>query len=192
MTYKPKFNFFRKYQDYLKDVEREKRDCAAWAEENASVIDALKAKLLVIAGSQVSPEPHPFLVEVVAHGEHIDIDIPVKYRRMRRSRCHENVAAIWQQRTKRTRLKAIVTGYAMADDNGIWLPHSWGLTNKYILETTVGREDYFSEYFGIIMDGEDADAFATGRVPETASRFFIPSENQGTNGVAFAWKCRQP
>ena len=166
MTHKFKFDLFRRYKSYLQEIEEQQ----AWAKENAPVIESLKAKLFKIAGHQISLEPYPFLSEIVDHGQYLDF--PVKFRRMRRNRCHDNVSLIWQQRTQHSRLKAIVTGYAMSNEDGMWRPHSWGLTGTYILETTVGID----ECFGIIMDGEDADAFVAGHIPATVSRYFRPAE----------------
>jgi hypothetical protein len=85
---------------------------------------------------------------------------------MEGNRCHENVACLWDQRKKRSKLKGIATGYALNED-GMWRWHSWGLTATHILETTVAM----LRYFGIPMNAEDADAFAAGFLSETETEF---------------------
>jgi hypothetical protein len=84
---------------------------------------------------------------------------------MEPNRCHDNVSELWKGRGPRSRLFAIVTGYALTDDDsdpddGIWRPHSWALSRTagriLIIETTLER----SQYFGLILDGQNADIFA--------------------------------
>jgi len=56
-----------------------------------------------------------------------------------RSACHENAMAWW----RRNQDGAVMTGYALSTD-GIWRPHSWGLTVRgTIVETTEKRTIYF-------------------------------------------------
>ena len=69
---------------------------------------------------------------------------------MEGNRCHENVACLWDQRKKRSKLKGIATGYALNED-AMWRWHSWGLTATHVLETTVGM----LRYFGMPMSAED-------------------------------------
>ncbi len=48
---------------------------------------------------------------------------PVIYRPMEPSRCHRNVARLWTEKKKGSRLVGIGTGYALSDD-GLWRRHS--------------------------------------------------------------------
>jgi len=148
----------------MKDTSenREKRqresyaeECRVWAHGNREVIASLKAKLFAIAGNKIFPQPCPFVSEIASHG--VLVELPVKLRQMDGNRCHHNVASLWEQRKKYSRLKAIATGYALSED-GMWRWHTWGLAATHILETAVVR----LQYFGIPMDAEDADAFASG------------------------------
>ena len=148
----------------MKDISenREKRqresyaeECRVWAHGNREVIASLKAKLFAIGGNQISPQPCPFVSEIASHG--VLVELPVKLRQMDGNRCHHNVGSLWEQRKKYSRLKAIATGYALSED-GMWRWHTWGLAATHILETAVVR----LQYFGIPMDAEDADAFASG------------------------------
>jgi hypothetical protein len=139
-------------------------ECRAWAQENQTAIASLKAKLFAIDGNQISPQPCPFVSEIASHG--VLVELPVKFRRMDGNGCHHNVASLWEQRKKRSRLKAIATGYVL-DVDGMWRWHTWGIAATYILETTMVR----LQYFGILMDAEDADAFAAGFLSETETQF---------------------
>ena len=157
----------------MKDTSdnREKRqrasyaeECRVWANENREAIASLKAKLFAIGGNKISPQPCPFVSEIASHG--VLVELPVKLRQMDGNRCHHNVASLWEQRKKHSRLKAIATGYALSED-GMWRWHTWGLAATHILETTVVR----LQYFGIPMDAEDADALAAGFLFQTETEF---------------------
>jgi hypothetical protein len=75
--------------------------------------------------------------------------------------CHANVIHLWLEKSPWSRMYAIGTGYALTDDDGVWLPHSWCLqrTNHgvSIIETTSIIGD---KYFGLQLSGRDADKFA--------------------------------
>jgi hypothetical protein len=138
-----------------------KGECQRWSQENRPAITTLKDKLIAIAGSRISPQPCPFISTIASDGELIEL--PVLHRRMGGNHCHDNVAWLWNQRNKRFKLllagglpilKAIATGYALNED-GMWRPHSWGVTATHIVETTVSR----LQYFGIVLSAEVADAF---------------------------------
>ena len=128
-------------------------ECRVWAHENREAIACLKAKLFAIGGHTISPEPCPFVSEIASHG--VLVELPVKLRQMDGNRYHHNVASLWEQRKKHSRLKAIATGYTLSED-GMWRWHTFGLAATHILETTMVR----LQYFGMPMDAEDADAFA--------------------------------
>jgi hypothetical protein len=150
--------------------EREKHqreyqeECRVWAEENREAIATLKAKLFAIGGNEISPQPCPFVSEIASHG--VLVELPVKLRPMAGNRCHHNVSSLWEQRQKRSRLRAIATGYVLNED-GMWRWHTWGIAATHILETTVVR----LQYFGILMDAEYADAFAASFLCETRAEF---------------------
>lgn len=73
---------------------------------------------------------------------------------MERSSCHQNVAALWNNRRKD--LTGIGTGYALTCHDGLWRQHSWALTNESLIETTAPR----LKYFGVLLEGSNADRFA--------------------------------
>ncbi len=139
-------------------------ECRVWAKEHQPAITTLKAKLFAFAGDKLSPQPCYLVSEITENGQLISL--PVKLRRIKEIRCHHNVALLWEQRKKRSKLKAIATGYALSE-GGMWRPHSWGLTPTHIVETTVGR----LRYFGLSMNAEDADIFAASFLIKAASEF---------------------
>jgi hypothetical protein len=83
---------------------------------------------------------------------------PVRLKVMTRSACHLNVARLWR-RARRT-LTGIGTGYVLSLD-GLWRQHSWGMRGESIIETTVER----LKYFGLLLQGTDADEFAALNAP---------------------------
>jgi hypothetical protein len=115
-------------------------ECRVWAEANQAAIASLKAKLFTIGGDKISPQPCPFVSEIASHG--VLVELPIKLRQMDGNRCHHNVASLWEQRKKHSRLKAIATGYALSED-GMWRWHTWGLAATHILEATAVRLQYF-------------------------------------------------
>ena len=83
---------------------------------------------------------------------------PIKMHVMNRSSCHQNVATIWRNREHG--IVAIATGYALSED-GLWRQHSWGIVRDGLVETTEER----LKYFGIVLQAEAADDFATANPP---------------------------
>jgi hypothetical protein len=79
---------------------------------------------------------------------------PVRLKVMKSSSCHQNVASVWA--TKRFGIVGIATGYALSED-GLWRQHTWGILRDAVLETTETR----LKYFGIVLQGEEADFFAS-------------------------------
>ena len=73
---------------------------------------------------------------------------------MEPNRCHQNIARLWLNKRKRDALVGIATGYCL--DNDLWRQHSWGIRKESLLETLGERE----KYFGIRLEGVDADVFA--------------------------------
>jgi hypothetical protein len=78
---------------------------------------------------------------------------PVKRAPMLTSACHENVAHLWAVNARG--IIGIGTGYALSADS-LWRQHSWGIGREGLLETTVRYE----RYFGILLQGSEADCFA--------------------------------
>lgn len=113
----------------------------------------LKSLLLKLGGDFVVPPPKP------------DPDIPALLesgfvmggntvlRPLKSSMCHQNMASLW--RSRKFGIVAIATGYALTDDD-LWRQHSWGLLREGLLETTELRV----KYFGILLQGDEADHFA--------------------------------
>ncbi len=124
-------------------------------------IENLRQVLLELGGIQlVAPPRHdpavPLLIDAgfVMAGAVQCID-------MGKSRCHLNVARVWAKRQQN--VVGIGTGYALSAD-GLWRQHSWAVLREGILETTVAR----SKYFGLLLQGGDADLFSESNIEEAA------------------------
>jgi len=129
----------------------------------------LRAKLLEHGGTEVVPPcgwnndlrqyvivRDPDLPALVDHGYLMTGPVLCRSRGMEPNRCHENIARLWIQNRKRDALVGIATGYCL--DNDLWRQHSWGIRKESLLETLGERE----KYFGIRLEGVDADVFAFG------------------------------
>jgi len=127
----------------------------------------LRAKLLEHGGAEVVPPcgwnsdlrqyvivRDPDLPALVDHGYLITGPVACRSRSMEPNRCHENIARLWLQKRKNDSLIGIATGYCLVGDR--WLQHSWGIRQHSLLET-LGERD---RYFGIQLEGVDADVFA--------------------------------
>ena len=113
----------------------------------------LRCLLLKFGGSYIvaPPAADPDLPIIVSSG--FLMHGPVKFKKMRSSLCHQNVAALWRKQAHD--MVAIATGYALSSD-GLWRQHSWGLLRNGVLETTEER----TKYFGILLSASGADHFA--------------------------------
>jgi|ERR1017187_70600 hypothetical protein len=127
----------------------------------------LRAKMLEHGGEEVVPPfewnndlrqyvivADPDVPALVDHGYLITGPVVCRSRGMEPNRCHANIARLWLQKRKRDALTGIATGYCL--DNDLWRQHSWGIRKESLLET-LGERD---KYFGIRLDGVDADVFA--------------------------------
>jgi hypothetical protein len=116
-------------------------------------IKTLRALLLDLGGTEMVAPPRrdSDLLALIAAG--FVMDDPVKIELMERNACHQNLARLW--RRDRNGLVGIGTGYALSDD-GLWRQHSWGVTQRRVIETTQVR----AMYFGCLLQGQDADSFA--------------------------------
>jgi hypothetical protein len=123
---------------------------------------ALKRLLLSLGGRHLvaPPGPDPDLSRLIDVG--FVMAGPVVRRNMTKSGCHGNMAEIWTR--KRREIIGVGTGYSLSDD-GLWRQHSWGVRREGILETSELR----AKYFGILLQGEDADAFARANLTERIS-----------------------
>jgi hypothetical protein len=122
------------------------------AEQQPAIL-LLRDHLLKLNGIHlVAPtEPDPDVDGLLVSGS--VMDAAVHFEEMAENSCHWNVAALWLQR--REDLVGVATGYALSAD-GLWRQHSWGMGHYAIFETTEIR----TCYFGLLMEGADADAFA--------------------------------
>ena len=129
----------------------------------------LRAKLLEHGGAEVVPPCEwnsdlrqyvivrdPDLPALVDHGYLMTGPVVCRSRGMEPNRCHENIARLWLQRRMRDALIGIATGYCLSGD--LWVQHSWGMRKDSLLETLGQRE----KYFGIRLEGIEADVFAFG------------------------------
>src|ERR1035441_10221017 len=127
----------------------------------------LRTKLLEHGGTEVLPPfawsddlrqdvivRDPDLPALVDHGHPMAGPVVCRSRGMEPNRCHENIARLWLQKRKRDALIGIATGYCLS--GGLWIQHSWGIRQHSLLETLGERE----KYFGIRLEGIDADVFA--------------------------------
>jgi hypothetical protein len=117
-------------------------------------ISALRALLLSIGGAELVAPPWPDCDVIALIHAGFVVEGRVVLRVMERSACHRNLSRLWGR--KRNGLIAITTGYAMSGD-GLWRQHSWGIGQRGIIETTQARV----KYFGLLLQGRDADSFAT-------------------------------
>jgi hypothetical protein len=121
---------------------------------NQPELRSLKTLLLKLGGEMlVVPAGPDADVPTLLH-QGFCMSGPVRLKVMERNGCHQNAASVWKQ--QKFGVVGIATGYALQMD-GLWRQHSWGVLRDGILETTVEN----SKYFGILMQGEAADRFAT-------------------------------
>ena len=122
------------------------------AEQQPAIL-LLRDRLLKLNGIHlVAPtEPDPDVDSLLVSG--FVMDAAVHFEEMAENSCHWNVATLWLR--GREDLVAVATGYALSAD-GLWRQHSWGMRHNAIFETTEIR----TCYFGLLMEGADADAFA--------------------------------
>lgn len=113
----------------------------------------LQARLVQLGGLQLVPplSRDPDLRLILRRGEARG-GSSARRGRGRRSDCHGNVSRLF---LKSPATFAIATGYALSDD-GLWRPHSWGVRNGVVIETTEPR----LVYFGITLSRAQGRAFA--------------------------------
>jgi hypothetical protein len=129
------------------------------AVEQQPEIGILRKLLLGLGGLQLVAPPQPDLAVTLLISAGFVMAGSVQSEIMEDSNCHVNVARVWTQRQRG--VVGIGIGYALSDD-GLWRQHSWGLRREGILETTVPR----TKYFGLLLQGWDADSFAESNLAE--------------------------
>ena len=98
--------------------------------------------------------------QICDSGSLLNMPVVLEGTGMLEGQCHRNTAALWLA----GKLDAIGTGYCLSysdwnnDGKQVlgWCRHSWGIVKGTILETTMTRD----KYFGIVIDGDEADEFA--------------------------------
>ena len=124
----------------------------------------LAARLLRIGGTSVLfPPDDPAYMRRLLRGERWTPGVNAALRRQpgAPSQCHRNTARWWEANAPTHGVRvAMVTGYALTPDDGLWREHTWGLwlrprAGTTIVETTVAR----SVYFGLVLTPADAELF---------------------------------
>lgn len=116
-------------------------------------LQELRNRLLTVGGEAVVlPRIEDDLLSILKRGQ----EFSGRWSLLRRgepSRCHANVAALWESSNGFVR---ICTGYALSRD-GVWRQHSWGLTaGGKVLETTERRV----RYYGFVLRKKEAERFS--------------------------------
>jgi len=116
-------------------------------------IMTLRALLLARGGMELVAPPtlDADMGKLIEEGS--DMVYSVVFNLLDEGRCHENAAELWSE--GKECLSGIGTGYALSAD-GLWRRHSWIVRPGEIVETTEERV----KYFGRLLEGADADAFA--------------------------------
>lgn len=110
--------------------------------------------ILRFGGEEVCMTQHePDLDDLLTRGVFVYGTLALQ-QPMRQSECHANSAFLWSQLPGKL---SIMTGYALAVD-GMWRQHTWCIEQSTgrPVETTTPRLGYF----GIVLDAEEALAFA--------------------------------
>jgi hypothetical protein len=123
----------------------------------------LKSLLLRLGGAFIVAPPKPDADIQALLDSGFVMSGTAMLKRGRASMCHQNVASLWKAR--RFGIIGIASGYALSED-GLWRQHSWGLLRDGLLETTEPRV----KYFGILLQGERADYFASCNAPEIPAK----------------------
>jgi len=135
------------------------------AAEQQPEILVFRTLLLGLGGDELVPPPS------------LDVDIPILMEKgavvttsvvselVEKGRCHENVSELWLE--KKAGLVGIGVGYALSPD-GLWRRHSWGARDGELVETTEAR----IQYFGRVLEGADAQAFAEENRGDPQERYW--------------------
>jgi hypothetical protein len=144
------------------------------AVEQQPEIGVLRKLLLQLGGRELVAPPNPDSAVQLLVAAGFVMAGPVLCKIMENSKCHRNVARVWTQR--RDGIVGIGTGYALSGDE-LWRQHSWGVRREGILETTESR----TKYFGILLQGWEADSFAESNRARSPVREAAPLTPPGTS-----------
>lgn len=132
-------------------------DVKRWAKMNSKEQRAPFRKLIetLTTGASESavvvPREDPQIDAIIKRGKFFPTKGSMRFKGFA-NQCHANTAALFNA----SKIDAIVTGYALADDGG-WRSHTWGLIGKTLIETTPAK---YGKYFGVQLNAKEAKAFA--------------------------------
>lgn len=110
----------------------------------------LFTKLLKHGGQfVVSPIVEEDLKKLLSRGEFFSYSVLMA--RGERCQCHRNACSVWRNNFG----VKLITGYALSEDNPVWVQHSWCYREGRIIETTERR----IAYFGYVMGPREAKKF---------------------------------
>jgi hypothetical protein len=119
-----------------------------WKREFEDAVADLNPQLLAVGGICVSSQPYDLVDMIADAGENMTLPVETMY--MDWGQCHANVSKLWAEGV----VDKICTGYALGDEE--WVPHSWGIKEETIIETTRSMR----AYFGVALSSFEADIFA--------------------------------
>jgi hypothetical protein len=125
--------------------------------------ERLQKKLLALGGARVVRREELYLDQLLARGRVFPAQPSVQLPGDP-SQCHANVALHYLQLGGAAH---IVTGYALVEDDGGWVQHSWLWDGQEVLETTVPRD----LYFGVILSQAEAAQFVLDEVTKLLPGF---------------------
>jgi hypothetical protein len=145
-----------------------------FAAEQTRLVE-LRSHLLDLGGLEVLWLHHePHLDQLIETGR-VFPRSRLRRRFIADSECHGNTAQLWYSSKGRIR---IATGYALCD-SGLWMPHSWGVEDGRIVETTSSR---WAIYFGVELTGEEALKFVFANTSSNLRKRF---ERDLVAGICF-------
>ena len=103
----------------------------------------LEAKLLKIGGLAVVWGPEPDLSFLLSRGRRFK-KMPIEIIPGRNSHCHWNVADMWRDPAAYgLKSLSIMTGWVLGGPADVWRQHTWGVSGKKLIETTIPRDIYW-------------------------------------------------
>jgi hypothetical protein len=127
----------------------------------AKLMRRLEKKLLAVDGHAVVWMPEKDVQILVERGKRLP-RMPIEVIKGRTSRCHWNIAEIWDNPEKFGIDSgfSIVVGYVLDVDSPVWRQHTWGLTGDgRLIETTKPR----AVYWGVELPRDYAEAWIADR-----------------------------
>jgi hypothetical protein len=117
----------------------------------------LRSRLLELGGNEVIFRGSEFDINDVFERGRTFPTAGLRRRFIDDWECHSNAGLIWLESEGRT---GIATGYAIEED-GLWIPHSWGFEDGLVIETTSTR--WFG-YFGYELGRSEAWKFTLAQL----------------------------